>query len=182
MRVGALQVWPELCITASVPARTTFGTSTSPNTMLADLPPSSRDTRLIDGAAATPTAPPTAVDPVSDTMSTSGWTANALPRADPAPLSMLKTPAGTPAASTASAKTRADSDARRLGLSTMVQPAASAGATLQVTWFIGQFHGASSAHTPTGSRRMRVLPQSCSSGKLRSASAASLRWLAPARA
>ena len=63
-----------------------------------------------------------------------------------------------------------------------MQPAASAGPTLQVTWFIGQFHGASRAHTPTGSRRMRVVPQSCSNGYARRASMAILRCAAPASA
>ena len=77
---------------------------------------------------------------------------------------MLNTPAGTPASSTASAKSSAESGASRLGLRTMVQPAANAGATLAVTWFMGQFHGASRAQTPTGSRTMRVVPQSSSRG------------------
>ena len=90
--------------------------------------------------------------------------ANASPSAAPAPLIMLNTPAGKPASSTASVKRRAESGESWLGLSTMVQPAARAGPTLQVTWFIGQFHGASRAHTPTGSRAMRVEPQSCASG------------------
>ena len=34
------------------------------------------------------------------------------------------------------------------GFNTMVQPAASAGTTFAATWFIGQFHGVISAHTP----------------------------------
>ena len=33
-----------------------------------------------------------------------------------------------------------------LGFSTMVQPAAIAGATLQTIWLSGQFHGVISAH------------------------------------
>ena len=80
----------------SVPEATTFSTFTSPNTMLADLPPSSWETRLIDGAAAAATTPPTAVEPVMDTMSTSGCVANASPSAAPAPFTMLNTPAGMP--------------------------------------------------------------------------------------
>jgi hypothetical protein len=40
-----------------------------------------------------------------------------------------------------------------LGLSTTVQPAASAGATLAVIWYSGQFHGVISAQTPIGSLR-----------------------------
>ena len=50
------------------------------------------------------------------------------------------------------------SGAISLGFSTIVQPAASAGATLHMIWFIGQFHGVIRPQTPTGSRRMRVVP------------------------
>jgi hypothetical protein len=52
------------------------------------------------------------------------------------------------------------SGATSLGLSTMVQPAASAGSTLQAIWLTGQFHGVISPHTPIGSRRMSVEPRS----------------------
>jgi hypothetical protein len=41
MRVGALQVWPELPITAPTPAATFFAKSASSRTMPGDLPPSS---------------------------------------------------------------------------------------------------------------------------------------------
>ena len=34
-----------------------------------------------------------------------------------------------------------------------MQPVASAGATLEATWFSGQFHGVISPQTPIGSRR-----------------------------
>ena len=45
-----------------------------------------------------------------------------------------------------------------LGFSTTVQPAASAGATLAVIWYSGQFHGVISAQTPIGSRAIAVVP------------------------
>ena len=54
------------------------------------------------------------------------------------------------------------------GLSTIVQPAAKAGATLQAIWLSGQFHGVINAHTPIGSRTTSVVP--ISSSKLNSAS------------
>ena len=54
-----------------------------------------------------------------------------------------------------SVNTIEDSGAISEGLSTMVQPAAIAGRTFSVTWFIGQFHGVISPTTPTGSCRMR---------------------------
>ena len=46
----------------------------------------------------------------------------------------------------------ASSGATSDGFSTMVQPAASAGATLQAIWFSGQFHGVIMPTTPIGSR------------------------------
>ena len=50
------------------------------------------------------------------------------------------------------------SGAISLGLSTIVQPAASAGSTLHAIWFTGQFHGVIMPHTPTGSFVTSVLP------------------------
>jgi hypothetical protein len=44
------------------------------------------------------------------------------------------------------------------GFSTIVQPAANAGRTLQAIWLIGQFHGVIRPHTPIGSRAICVLP------------------------
>ena len=53
--------------------RAAFSRSPSVSTMLADLPPSSRQTRLTVRAAASPTLIPAAVEPVNEIMSTSGW-------------------------------------------------------------------------------------------------------------
>ena len=55
------------------------------------------------------------------------------------------------------------SGAISLGLSTDVQPAASAGASFDVTWLSGQFHGVIRPHTPIGSRRISVPPMKRSS-------------------
>ena len=44
----------------------------------------------------------------------------------------------------------------------MVQPVASAGATLQAIWFTGQFHGVMKPQTPMGSFTIRVGPRSSS--------------------
>src|SRR5262245_176860 len=109
--------------------------------MLADLPPSSWATRLTVGAAERATSMPARVDPVNDTMSTSGCDDRAVPTPAPSPFTRLKTPAGTPAASRISVKITALRGATSEGLRTIVQPAASAGATLQAIWFNGQFHG-----------------------------------------
>ncbi len=67
------------------------------------------------------------------------------------------------------------------GLRTMVQPAASAGTTLAATWFMGQFHGVISAHTPTGSCTSRVVPRSSSNLKVFSTSIMALMCPTPMR-
>lgn len=60
-----------------------------------------------------------------------------------------------PASSTISANNSEDSGAISDGFKIMVQPVASAGITLSVTWFIGQFHGVIRPQTPAGSIRIR---------------------------
>ncbi|MCY1466437.1 hypothetical protein D9M71_847430 [compost metagenome] len=72
MRVSAVQVWPELIITSCTPWRTAVARSASAVMMNGDLPPSSRHTRFTVGAAASATQMPAVVEPVKDTMSTSG--------------------------------------------------------------------------------------------------------------
>ena len=138
--------------------------------MLADLPPSSWATRLTVSAAALATRMPARVEPVNETMSTSGWLAIAWPTVGPSPLTRLKTPLGTPASSRISAKTMASSGAISLGFSTMVQPAASAGATLQVIWLSGQFQGVISPTTPIGSLTTSEPPSRCSNSNFSSVS------------
>ncbi|MNV53091.1 hypothetical protein D3C71_1452180 [compost metagenome] len=61
-----------------------------------------------------------------------------------------------------SAQRRPDRGATSDGFSTMVQPTARAGATLQPIWFDGQFHGVMKAQTPMGSRLIRVEPRASS--------------------
>ena len=62
--------------------------------MFADLPPSSRETRLTVRAAASPTLAPACVDPVKEIMSTSGWLDIAAPTSLPLPITRLNTPFG----------------------------------------------------------------------------------------
>ena len=122
--------------------------------MLAPLPPSSRLTRLTDSAAALLIATPARVEPVKLTMSTSGCAVRCAPTPAPSPFTRLNTPGGKPAASIISASNMALSGACSAGFSTIVHPAASAGATFSITWFIGQFQGVIRAQTPTGSYRI----------------------------
>ena len=97
---------------------------------MADLPPSSRVTLFAVAAASSATRRPVRVEPVNDTMSTSRWLATASPTSEPLPETRLNTPGGSPISCTTSARTNAFSGATPLGLSTTVQPAARAGATL----------------------------------------------------
>ena len=65
--------------------------------ILGDLPPNSCATRFTVGAAAAATAVPARVDPVKDTISTSGCDDIRAPTSGPVPFTRLNTPAGTPA-------------------------------------------------------------------------------------
>ena len=182
MRVGALQLWPVLFISTATPCATACSSGAPLRMMFGDLPPSSSDTFLTVSAAALSTSTPARVEPVNETMSTSGCDASAAPTVGPSPSTRLKTPAGTPAACRISAMTCAENGASSLGLSTIVQPVARAGATLQAIWFAGQFQGVISPHTPTGSRTMRSPPMSFSNSNSRSTFSATAKWLRPAGA
>src|SRR5579863_4171418 len=158
IRVGALQDCPVLRKHSCTPCLTALPKSASSRMMLADLPPSSCVTRFTVGAAAVATATPARVEPVNEIMATSGCAAIAAPTVGPSPFTRLKTPAGTAASCRICANKYAERGAISLGLRTIVHPAASAGATLQTIWFIGQFQGVMSPHTPIGSFRIRVEP------------------------
>src|SRR5258706_12291617 len=97
MRVGALQDWPVFRKHARAPSLSAVSKSASSKMMLADLPPSSCVTRFTVGAADVATATPARVDPVKETMATSGWEQSLEPTVMPSPFTMLKTPGGRPA-------------------------------------------------------------------------------------
>ena len=162
MRVGALQDWPALAITALTPPATARSRSASSRMRFGDLPPSSWHTRLTVGAAARATSIPARVEPVKETRSIPPWAAMAAPTTGPSPSTRLKAPAGTPASCRMSATMWAEKGATSEGFSTTVQPAASAGASLAMSWFSGQFQGVIRPQTPTGSRRIRVAPRAVS--------------------
>ena len=143
---------PVTALVRSAPSRMTFG----------DLPPSSWLTRLTVGAARLATSMPARVEPVNEIMSMSGCSLMAAPTSGPRPLIRLNTPFGTPASCRISAKIKADDGVNSEGLRIMVQPAASAGATLQAIWFSGQFHGVIMPTTPTGSRSTTAEPMGSS--------------------
>jgi hypothetical protein len=126
--------------------------SASGKMMLADLPPSSRVTRLRLPAAPRRIWRPTAGEPVKVTLSTSGWSTSAAPAVLPNPGTTLSTPGGNPAASASSPRRNAVSDVSSAGFSTTVQPQASAGAIFHMPIMSGKFHGTIAPTTPRGSR------------------------------
>src|SRR5438045_4121497 len=95
--------------------------------MLADLPPSSSETRLIVSAPAFITEAPVLVEPVNETLRTRGCPAKALPQPGPGPGTTLTTPSGKPASEKISASRSADNGVSAAGLSTTALPQASAG-------------------------------------------------------
>ncbi len=68
---------------------------------------------------------------------------------------MLSTPLGSPASIASLAIAKAQSGVSAAGLTTMVQPEASAGATFRVIMAIGKFQGAIAATTPIGCLMVR---------------------------
>ena len=94
----------------------------------------------------------------------SGSATSAAPTSSPIPWTTLNTPGGKPASSASSASSEQDSGDHSAGLSTTVQPAASAGAIFQVESMNGAFHGVITAdragrhplHAVPGSVRVPV--------------------------
>ena len=128
--------------------------SASSNTMNGALPPSSSEIFLRPGAHCAMRSFPTSLEPVNPSLRTEGFEVISPPIAgasSAAPVTTEKTPAGTPASSASAAIASADSGVCSAGFSTIVQPAASAGADLRVGIAAGKFHGVIPAVTPTGS-------------------------------
>ena len=106
-----------------------------------DLPPSSIDRPLRCGAAAAMIVRPVPVSPVNEMRGTPGCATSAAPATSPMPCTRLNTPSGRPALVMISGSRLADSGVHSAGLSTTVQPDASAGASFQVASMNGVFHG-----------------------------------------
>ncbi len=135
---------------ASAPS-TALSMSQSSKAMKGALPPSSSDSFLIVGAHCAASTRPTSVEPVKDRWRTVSLSHSSLPMAaDLAAVTTFSTPAGKPARCPSSATASALSGVSLAGLTTTVQPAASAGPTLRVIIAIGKFHGVIAAHTPIG--------------------------------
>ena len=127
-------------------------TSASANTSAGLLPPSSRLTRLNPSAAACMILRPTARLPVNESLLIIGWLISASPVGSPGPVTTFSTPGGSPASSISATSRSTENVAYSDGLSTIVQPAASAGASFCADSSSGAFHGTTAPTTPTGSR------------------------------
>ncbi len=158
IRERAQQSWPALPNTANGAAVAAASRSASAKTMFADLPPSSRVTRLIVPAAPAAIPRPTSVDPVKAIFATSGCSTRRCPQTDPGPATTLRTPSGMPASTAIRSSSIAVSGVSSAGLRTTVLPAASAGAVFQDVITSGKFHGTISPTTPSGSRKVMSMP------------------------
>ena len=128
--------------------------SASSNTMKGALPPSSNESRVTCWAAACMIPLPTSVEPVKPILRIRGCVSSSAPTSrERLVVSTLNTPGGSPATSVIFAIASAVSGVAEAGLSTTVQPAASAGAILRVTIVAGKFHGVTAATGPIGWRR-----------------------------
>src|SRR5262245_25142204 len=132
MRDRAQQSCPALSNTDHSDFATHSSRSTSANTTLADLPPSSRETRAMCSAAVCITFTPTSVDPVNEIFDTRGSAISAVAVVDPGPGRTLSVSSGKPQ----SYKTCAIASVVRgvwlAGFTTAVFPHASAGAIFQL--------------------------------------------------
>ena len=110
---------------------------------------------------------PTSLEPVKPILRTIGLEVTSVPIAgasSASPVTTESTPGGRPARSARAAIARADSGVCSAGLSTIVQPTASAGAALRVTIADGKFQGVIPPQTPTGCLVTRIRLSRCGEG------------------
>ena len=131
MRLTALQICPMLRNERFTPSATARSRSASVKTTMGVWPPSSRISFFRSAAAWRMRCWPTSVEPVKAIMRVSGWVISASPTVELGPVTTLMAPAGNPASPIMAQKSVVASGALRGGLTTTVQPAASAGATFQ---------------------------------------------------
>ena len=152
MRLPARQTSPLLWKIPAMLPGTARSRSQSAKTMLADLPPSSKETGVSAGAAAAMIAWPVRLSPVKVMRSIPGWRVSASPTSPgPKPWTTFSTPAGIPASSASRPRRSALSGVCSAGFKTTVQPKASAGAAFQLACISGKFQGLMQATTPAGS-------------------------------
>ena len=149
-----MHVWPELRNLHVIAPATASSRSASSKTTNGAFPPSSREIFLSPGAHCAISSFPISVDPVKPSLRTAGFEVISPPitgASSAAPVTTEKTPGGTPASAASAAIASAHSGVCSAGFSTIVHPAASAGADLRVGIAAGKFQGVMPAVTPTGS-------------------------------
>ena len=141
-RLAAVQASPMLRILAITAPSTAASTSASSKTRNGALPPSSIDTRSTLWAVCSISFRPTSVEPVKDSLRSRGSPMIGFETSeDLLEVTTLSTPAGSPASSRIWASASIDSGVCWAGLTTIVQPAATAGPILRVPIAIGKFQG-----------------------------------------
>src|SRR5256886_10244196 len=109
--------------------------------MFGFFPPSSRETFLNNGAAASATFFPVTVPPVNEIVLIFGCSVIAAPTFGPVPCTTLSTPFGKLASPQISESRYAVIGVSSLGLAMAVLPTAMAGAIFQLNKYRGRFHG-----------------------------------------
>ncbi len=89
-------------------------------------------------------------------MATLGCATSGSPASAPNPVTTLITPGGNPASANRSTNSSMEAEVNSDGLTTMVLPAASAGAIFHVASSSGEFHAEMAATTPSGSGRVKL--------------------------
>ncbi len=159
-RLADMQIWPWWMNEPNAPTDVARSTSTSSSTISAELPPSSRCTRLRCSPASRATARPAFVDPVNAMTRTSGSVTSASPTSAP-PGRTCSTSPGSPARSKISASTAPPvTEVRGSGFTMTALPSASAGATERMDRIVGTLNGAMTPTTPAGTRRA-MLSRGC---------------------
>ena len=146
-----MQASPLLRIFAGIAAATATSMDAEGMSRNGALPPSSIEVRKTPSAACLSRTRPTSVEPVNVSLRNrrSGRSASDTDF-DFELVITLTTPSGSPASDSACMNMRVVSGVADAGLSTTVQPAASAGATLRVPIASGKFQGVIARTGPTG--------------------------------
>lgn len=134
-------------------ADTAASRSASAKTMNGALPPSSIEHLTTFSAAWARRRRPVSVEPVKENFRTRASLSIAATTLEDRRVGMvLTTPGGTPARSKIAAMASAVSGVSLAGFSTVVQPAASAGAIFRVAIAAGKFQGVTNTEIPIGCR------------------------------
>ena len=161
IRLAAVHACPVLRILAAIAPSTAASRSASANTTNGAFPPSSIDVRSTPVAACARSCLPTPVEPVNVTLRNRLSAKSGVVRAAALDVGRIdSTPRGRPVSAKTCPSSSIVSGVSAAGFTTMVQPAANAGAIFRVAIASGKFHGVIASVGPTGClvTRMRPLP------------------------